>query len=66
MNYLKTLTMVSMETKFVSGNSILDKLTEKLKLIRFLEGEQGFCQGAQCAPPPLQRSFWRHKKAWLG
>ena len=42
MNHLKTITMVSMETKFASQDSILDKLSEKLYLSRFWEGEQGF------------------------
>ena len=42
MNHLKTITMVSMETKFASQDSILDKLSEKLYLSRFSEGEQGF------------------------
>ena len=32
LNHLKTLTMVSMETKFESEVSILDKLSEKLYL----------------------------------
>ena len=31
-----------METKFVSQDSILDKLSEKYYLSRFLEGKQGF------------------------
>ena len=35
MNHLKTITMVSMETKFASQDSILDKLSEKLYLSRF-------------------------------
>ena len=34
--------MVSMETKFASQDSILDKLSEKFYLSRFWEGEQGF------------------------
>ena len=42
MNHLKTITMVAMETKFVSQDSILDMLSEKYYLSRFLEGEQGF------------------------
>ena len=45
---LKTMTMVAMETKFVSQDSILDKLSEKYYLSRFLEGEQGF----YFVPPP--------------
>ena len=42
MKHLKTITMVAMETKFVSQGSILDKLSEKYSLSRFLEGEQFF------------------------
>ena len=42
--------MIAMETKFVSQDSILDKLSEKYYLSRFLEGEQGFHWGALCAP----------------
>ena len=42
MNHLKTITMVAMETKFVSQDSILDKLWEKYYLSRFLEGKQRF------------------------
>ena len=34
--------MASMETKFASQDSILDKLSEKLYLSRIWEGEQGF------------------------
>ena len=34
--------MVSMETKFSSEDSILDRLSEKFYLKRFWEGEQGF------------------------
>ena len=34
--------MVSMETNFASQDSILDKLSEKIYLSRFWEGEQGF------------------------
>ena len=32
---VNTITMVSMETKFVSQDSILDKLSEKVSLSRF-------------------------------
>ena len=35
MNHLKTLTMVSMETKVVSRDSFLDKLSEKVFLNGF-------------------------------
>ena len=35
MNHLKTLTMVSMETKVVSRDSFLDKLSEKVYLNGF-------------------------------
>ena len=35
MNHLKTLIMVFMETKVVSSDSYLDKLSEKLYLNRF-------------------------------
>ena len=42
MNHLKTITMVSMETKVASQDSILDKLSEKYYLSRFWEEEQGF------------------------
>ena len=42
MNHLKTITMVSMESKFASQDSILDKLSENFYLSRFWEGEQGF------------------------
>ena len=35
MNHLKTLTMVSMETKVVSRDSFLDKLSEKVHLNGF-------------------------------
>ena len=42
MNNLKTITMVSMETKFASQDSILHKLSEKIYLSRLFEGEQGF------------------------
>ena len=52
MNHLKTITMVSMETKFASQDSILDKLSEKLYLSRFWEGEQGFTSGGGHPPPP--------------
>ena len=38
MNHLKTLTMVSMETKVVSRDSFLDKLSEKVYLNGFWEG----------------------------
>ena len=34
MNHLKTITMVSMETKFSSQYSILDKLSEEFYLSR--------------------------------
>ena len=35
MNHLKTKTMVSIETKFASEDSILDKLSEKFYLSKF-------------------------------
>ena len=35
MNHLKTLTMVSMETKVVSRDSFLEKLSEKVYLNGF-------------------------------
>ena len=38
MNHLKTLMMVSMETKVLSGDSFLDQLSEKLYLNGFWEG----------------------------
>ena len=38
MNNLKTLTMVSMETKVLSRDSFLDKISEKLYLNGFWEG----------------------------
>ena len=47
-NHLKTITMVSMETKLSSQDSILDRFSEKFYLSRFWEGEQGFYP-----PPPL-------------
>ena len=49
MNNLRTITMVSMETKFASQDSILDKLSEKIYFSRFWEGAQGF----YCAPKKL-------------
>ena len=52
MNHLKTITMVAMETKFVSQDSILDKLSEKYYLSRFLEGEKVFTRGHFVPPPP--------------
>ena len=52
MNHLKPITVVSMETKFASQDSILDKLSEKLYLSRFWEGEQGFYKGGHFVPPP--------------
>ena len=42
MNHLKTITMVSIETKFASQDSILNRLSEKFHLNRFWEGEEGF------------------------
>ena len=54
--------MVSMETKFPSQDSSLDKLSEKIFLSRFWEWEQGFYLGggggggtlwAPPPPPPL-------------
>ena len=51
-NHLKTITMVSMETKFASQGSILDKLSEKLYVSRFWEGEQGFYKGGTLCPSP--------------
>ena len=35
MTHLKTITMVSMETKIVAGDSFLDKLSEKVSLNGF-------------------------------
>ena len=39
MNHLKTITIVTMETKFASQDSILDELSETYYLSRFWEGE---------------------------
>ena len=68
MNHLKTLTMVSMETKVVSRDSFLDKLSEKNLLEWILRRVTGFLLGggggAQCAP----LGFWSPKKSlvWIG
>ena len=50
MNNLETLTMVSMETKVVSRDSFLDKLSEKRHLNGFWDG---FFLGGTMCPPPL-------------
>ena len=44
-NHLKTLTIVSMETKVVSKDSFLDKLSEKISLEWILRGLIGFLLG---------------------
>ena len=61
-NHLKTITMVSMETKFSSQDSILDRFSEKFYLSRFWEGEQGFYPPPPPpCPPELQKSL-----PWIG
>ena len=52
MNHLKTITMVSMETKFASQDSILDKLSENFTWVDSEKGNRVFTRGALCAPPP--------------
>ena len=52
MNHLKKLTLVSMETKVVSKDSFLGKLSETLYLNGFWKGNRVFAWGgggAQCA-----------------
>ena len=58
MNHLKTLTMVSMETKVVSRDSFLDKLSEKVYLRRVT----GFLLGGTMCPPLV---FGAQKKPGL-
>ena len=57
MNYLKTQ---NHGTKVVSGDSVSDKLSEKLHLKRFSEREQGFFQGGGGT------FILGAQKAWLG
>ena len=52
MNHLKTTTMVAMETKFISQDSMLDKLSEKYYLSRFLEGNRDCTRHFVPPPPP--------------
>ena len=55
MNHLKTITMVSMETKFASQDSILDKLSENITLVDSEKGNRVFTRGGGhfVPPPPL-------------
>ena len=67
MNHLKTITMVSMETKFVSQDSILDKLSEKFYLSRFWEGNRVFTRGGgTLCPPPLCPPELQKSLPWIG
>ena len=63
---LKTLTMVSIETKVVSRDSFLDKLSEKTLLEWILRRITCFLTGAQCAPPPPPPGFWSTQKSLFG
>ena len=64
MNHLKTLTMVSMETKVVSRDSFLTIFQKKFTRMDSEKGNRVFVRGAQCAPP----WFLEPKKSlvWIG
>ena len=71
MNHLKTLTMVSMETNMVSGDSILYKVSENLYLNGFWEEEQCFLLGGGGGVEgrrnvPLPPWFLEHKRRLVG
>ena len=65
MNHLKTITMVAMETKFASQDSILDKLSEKFSWVDSENGNRVFTRGGggHFVPPPAHQSS---KKACPG
>ena len=60
--------MVSMETKFASQNSILDKLSENITLVDFEKGNRVFTRGggALCAPPPPCPPELKKSLPWIG
>ena len=66
MNHLKTLTMVSMETKVVSRDSFWTSFQKKFTWMDSEKGNRVFARGAQCAPPPPW--FLEPKKSlvWIG
>ena len=53
MSHLKTLTMVTMVTKLVSGDSSFYKLSGKPYLNRFWEWVHGFARRHNVPPPPF-------------
>ena len=67
MNHLKTITMVSMETKFSSQDSIFDKLSENITWVDSEKGNRVFTRGGLCDPPPPPRPPKLQKSLpWIG
>ena len=61
MNHLKTLTDVSMETKVVSADSFLDKLSQNFTSMDSEKGNRVFSKG-MCHTPLV----FGAQKAWMG
>ena len=68
MNHLKMLTMVSMETKVVSRDSFLVKLSENFTCMDSGKGNMAFARGGggECGGMCSPQEVLDHKKGWLG